>query len=183
MVLSYKRLIDYFAAMLVRECRWLDIDDIRNDAWEEAIKASSLWVPNGGRKFSTYLYQRLLWYRLKVLRVHAREMEALRAYHREMSVDNYQEPPTELTSLEFLMEQAQVELDEDGHRVWSLMVDPPEEFHAFVKGRWSECSRVPKDHCLVRNSHFAKYLGIHYKKVDRIVERIETAVCRLFHGH
>lgn len=181
MALSCGRMIDYFASTFARECGWLDVDDIRNDAWEEAMKAQKSWLPDGGCKFTTYLYRRLQWYRLRTLRDHSREMVAMGVYRRDTVADDHQEP--EEMSLKAMVDQAQIGLDADGQRVLMLLVDPPVEFHDFVRGRWSECSRVPRDHCLVRNSHFAKYLGIHYKKVDRIVERIETAIRRLLHGH
>jgi len=174
---DYNCLIHKFAYETVRRRPWLEREDLVNQAWVILLRAKRQWKKGTRMKFTSFFYQKLLWYRRDLLRNRIREERATaRFVQKRVGV------PGDGIEVEGAARRLRslvgVQLSRDEQRVLNLMLFPSVSFLRFLsRGE----DRVCQPRSLATQAHYAKFLGIHARKASRVCAKISTLMKELVH--
>jgi len=173
MILSCERMVYGFARKLARECPELDFNDIKGDLWIVALDSLKRWNGKDKSKFSTFLFNRLVWKRLNILKTVINHGRLDRWFE---GLLDFEVPPIE-RSFDTLCRQVASKLGEDERRLFSLMVDPsPGLLEAASKSK----TRFSQDKICYH--HYRLLLGWKRGKVWYAIKKIKLAVAEVVNG-
>lgn len=174
---DYNCLIHRFAYDTVRRRPWLEREDLVNQAWVILLRAKRQWKKGTKMKFTTFFYQKLKWYRRDLLRNKIREERATaRFVQKRVGVpgDGIEVEGAARRLRSLVGEQ----LSREEQRILNLMLFPPVGFLRLLsRGE----DRMGRPHSLATQACYAKFLGVHSRKVSRVCEKIGTLMKELVH--
>lgn len=179
-------IVEHFARLLVRECPGLELEDVRGELLVYAVEAEQRWDEGGDASLHTFLYQRLQWRVVNIKRkwvgnVRMQEAEAVFARQQEMLMPI--EPADK--SFDTLCGEVLGRLrNKSDKAVLELIVNPSPAFLTYVRKCWRERAgrgAVPEDNNTVQTVHYARFLELSRKTVDRAVKRIGRTVQEIIH--
>ena len=185
MLLSCEKMINGFAIRLARECSALDYEDLRSDFWIVALEAMKQWKGDMNNKFSTFLYQKLVWKRIDILSAIIRH-DGKASIIDSSGGDFVVGGPRTITqpverSLDTLCGEVSARLGVDERRLFRLMVDPSSLSEVKAKSnKQSLFFKLRKDR--VCYYHYGMFLGWNRGKVDKAVKMIKIAVEEVVNG-
>lgn len=146
------KIINGFAANFNKQYGRIELEELISEGWVCAVEAYNNWDPNGGSKYTTYLFTRLNWLRKTIINKHIKQKMAEDVYYRSTPVvyedqhifDIYTELKTKLNKKEL--------------KIFNLHVSPTSDFLEFVQSKRSS---------KLCTAYYAEFLGVSTMKVVR----------------
>lgn len=167
-----ERLVWWWAWTTARKCSKLDASDLAQELWVEALVAREEWDPEQHAALSSYLYPRLKWKAMNLLKAHC---------NRSKHEDLYASATEKISgghggSLESVIPRVRGLLSQTDAQVFDVMVDPPAELHQIAR----ELNHIKKDlkpssrtTTMPTDSHVAYFLGVSAMTVSRAMKQIK----------
>jgi DNA-directed RNA polymerase specialized sigma24 family protein len=176
-----ERLIWWWAWTVSRKCPKLDASDLAQELWAEALEAEQGWDSEQHAALSTYLYPRLKWRALNLLKAHC-----VRAKHEDLYASVHEdEVAGHGESLDSVISRVRGKLKSTAAQVFDVMINPPSELHQVAKELnhfQQDLTAGFKPTVAPTDAHVAYFLGVSAMTVSRAMKQIKGILEQEVHG-
>jgi hypothetical protein len=171
-----RTVIDKFALAFHRNNQWADVDDLKGQAWEAALRAYPAWNNEKGYAWTTFLYQKLHWLGTDLIQDRQKELSISDFKINVMSTDyiyttmRHSIPVDEVART--MAAKLERRISQDEKDVLHLMLFPTSAFMEFVRESKSSSTST------VMLGHYATFLGKSHSKVSKIHDKLERMIRR-----
>jgi DNA-directed RNA polymerase specialized sigma subunit len=151
------KIIKCFANDFHNQYGRLEVDELVSEGWVCAVEAYNNWNPNGGSKYTTYLFTRLKWLKNNILDKHIKRKLAEERFSESYSL--IYEDHHVIDVYDELINK----LDYNELEIFKLHVVPSASFKKFMED---------KRNTKIVSSYYAKFLGVSLMKVSRTLLKI-----------
>ena len=185
-----ERIISWSAWRVHCRCQSLEVADVKQELWIEAIISAKSWEPDKHAALSTYLFPKIRWRAMRLLRDHARRMQRENHHNREL-IATSSAPRTKSMSTLIRQVRGCLRPKKGGKfksmtlKVFDTITDPPPELFSVVKEFASKDKVDLAGEDVVgpiMDFHVAHFLGVSTRTIWRSMIQIRKVLESEVHG-